>query len=224
MLMSRKWTLPKFPNSYIGKNSKEYNNSTWMERNQKKTTISCIKYLYDEKLDQIGEHDSLPEETSLILDMGCGTGFSSEILVSQGFKVVAVDILQDMIYNAKQKKGMYEEYESIELVLADINYLPFRNSVFKLTLSVSAYNFIIHGLKNFKEQKNRVHNTARRIHDILKRNGRIVIEFYPANDQELELFSSSFTKNGFAGYFIKQRENQQTGQTYLLLKKVGEFQ
>lgn len=222
--MSRKWALPKFPDSYIGEKSKEYNNSTWMERNQKKATFSCIEYLYDEKLDSIGEYNLLSEKTHLILDMGCGTGFSSEFLVSQGFKVVAVDILPDMIYNAKQKKGIYEEYESIELVLADINHLPFRNSIFELILSVSVYNFIIHGLEHLDEKKERLYHTARMIFDILKHNGRVVIEFYPANEQELELFITSFKRNGFDGYYIKQRENQQSGQTFLLLKKVGEFQ
>lgn len=221
--MSRKWTLPKFPDSYVGEKSKEYNDSTWMERNQKKTTISCIEYLYDEKLDNIGEHDLISEETPLILDMGCGTGFSSEILVSQGFRVVGMDILPDMLYKAKQKKGIYEEYESIELVLADINHLPFRNSIFELTLSISAYNFIIHGLEHLEEKKERLFHTARMILDILKPNGRIVIEFYPASDQELELFASSFTRNGFDGFYIKQRDKQQSGQTFLLLKKVGEF-
>ena len=221
--MSRKWGLPKFPDSYIGKKSREYDNSTWMERNQKKTTLSCIEYLFDEKLDQIGEYESPSESIHLVLDMGCGTGFSSEILVSQGFKVVAVDILLDMIYNAKQKKGIYEEYESIELILADINHLPFRNSIFELTLSVSAYNFIIHGLEHIEEKNTRLYHTARMIFDILKPNGRVVIEFYPANEQELEMFTSSFIRNGFDGYYIKQRENQQSGQTFLLLKKVGEF-
>ena len=218
--MSRKWDLPKFPDSYIDEKAKEYNISTWMERNQKKTTFLCIEYLHDEKLDQIGEITSNSEENPLILDMGCGTGFSSEILVSQGFRVVAIDLLQDMIYKAKHKKGIYEEYESIELVLADINHLPFRNSIFELALSVSAYNFIIHGLEHLEEKKERLNDTARTIFDILKRHGRVVIEFYPTNDQELELFTSSFTRNGFDGFYIKQRENQQSGQTFLLLKKV----
>jgi 18S rRNA (guanine1575-N7)-methyltransferase len=219
--MSRKWSSPKFPDSYVGENSKDYEDSIWMERNQKKTTFSCIEYLYDEKLDKIGKSDHLSKERSLILDMGCGTGFSSELLVSQGFRVVAIDVLVDMIYKAREKRETYVEYESINLILADINNLPFRESIFELALSVSAYNFIIHGLKHIEEKKNRLNHTARMIFDILKPHGRFVIEFYPANDQELELFTSSFRSNGFDGYYIKQRENQQSGQTFLLLKKMG---
>ena len=45
--MSRKVKKPIFPNSYIGKNADEYNESRWMARNQKRTTLECIQYLYD---------------------------------------------------------------------------------------------------------------------------------------------------------------------------------
>jgi len=222
--MSRKWATPKFPDSYIGERSKEYNNSIWMERNQKKATLSCIVYLHDEMLDKLGKHDHLTKEQSLILDMGCGTGFSSEILVSQGFRVVAVDILIDMIYKAAEKRNDYEEYDSIDLILADINFLPFRDHIFEAALSVSAYNFIISDLDNKVDQKERLYKTARVLYDILKSKGRIVIEFYPANQEELELFKASFTTNGFEGFLIKKKETQKSGQTFLLLKKAGESQ
>jgi 18S rRNA (guanine1575-N7)-methyltransferase len=222
--MSRKWSTPKFPDSYIGESSKEYSNSIWMERNQKMTTLSCVAYLYDEKLDELGKLDHLTKDQSLILDMGCGTGFSSEILVSQGFRVIAVDILIDMIYKAAEKRNDYEEYNSIDLILADINFLPLRDHIFEVALSVSAYNFIISDLDNKVDQKKRLNKTAAAIFDILKSKGRIVIEFYPANQEELELFNASFTTNGFDGFLIKKKETQQSGQTFLLLKKAGESQ
>jgi 18S rRNA (guanine1575-N7)-methyltransferase len=220
--MSRKWASPKFPDSYVGKNSKDYDNSIWMERNQKKTTLTCIEYLYDEKLDNLGKYDHLSKERSLILDLGCGTGYSSELLVSQGFKVVAIDILADMIYKAREKRETLKEYESINLILADINYLPLRNNIFETVISVSAYNFIIHDLYVKVEKRKRLFKTARALFDILKSQGRIVIEFYPSNQEELESFMLSFTKNGFDGFLIKKKETQRTGQTFLLLKKVGE--
>jgi ubiquinone/menaquinone biosynthesis C-methylase UbiE len=182
--MSRKWTSPKFPDSYIGKKSKEYDNSIWMERNQKKATLSCVSYLYDKKLDELGKLDHLSKEGSLILDMGCGTGFSSEILVSQGFKVVAIDILVDMIYKAREKKETYEEYDFIDLIWADINYLPFRDNSFEVAISVSAYNFIIHNLHNKEDKNTKLYKTARTLFEILKSKGRIVIEFYPADQEE----------------------------------------
>ncbi|GAI71560.1 unnamed protein product, partial [marine sediment metagenome] len=46
-----------------------------------------------------------------------------------------------------------------------------------------------------------------------------IIEFYPKDDKELELFTSSFKNNGFDGFIIKKNPAQKAGQTYLLLKK-----
>ena len=54
---------------------------------------------------------------------------------------------------------------------------------------------------------------------ILKPNGRIIIEFYPKDEEELNLFISSFNNNGFDGFMIKKNPAQKAGQTYLLLKK-----
>ena len=95
--MSNHDNSPIFPDSYVGENSSEYDNSIWMERNQKKTAILCLHYLYDEKLDRIGILDTLNEEKYLVADLGCGTGFSSEILVEKGYRVIAVDVLIDML-------------------------------------------------------------------------------------------------------------------------------
>ena len=54
---------------------------------------------------------------------------------------------------------------------------------------------------------------------ILKPKGRIIIEFYPKDEKELELFTSSFINNDFDGFMIKKNLAQKAGQTYLLLKK-----
>ena len=102
--MSNHNKTPIFPDSYTGKNSLEYENSIWMERNQKKTTLICLQYLYDEKLNILGKRDRLKENAYLIADLGCGTGFSSEILVEKGYRVIGIDILMDMLSKAKKKK------------------------------------------------------------------------------------------------------------------------
>ena len=213
--MTRKKALPKFPDSYIGEAADEYDNLQWMERNQKETTLLCIEYLYDEKL---GKIDIQSEECSLILDLGCGTGYSSEILIETGFRVVGVDILDDMISKASKKKKE-RDLIKLDLIMADINYLPIRYNTFNHALSISAYNFIAHGLIKQKEKDLLFNNTARNLYKIIKKNGRLIIEFYPQNDIELNLYSSSFTKNGFNGFMVKENPNQKSGQTFILLQK-----
>ena len=214
--MTRKKSLPKFPDSYIGEEAEEYDTLSWMERNQKTTALRCVEYLYDEKL---GELNSEYENPCFILELGCGTGYSSEILIENGFRVIGVDILDDMIIRASKKKKE-QNYINLDLILADINNLPFRNDSFDHAISISAYNFITHGIYDQIKRKQTVNNTARDLFKFLRKNGRLIIEFYPQDDKELELFSNSFIKNGFDGFMIKKNPNQTSGQTFLLLSKI----
>lgn len=216
MITLAKIKLPKFPDSYIGDKAGEYNSQKWMERNQKRTTLITITYLFDEKLGKINYN--LEEDLPLtVLDLGCGTGYSSETLVEHGFRVIGVDILHDMLSKANKKKKMLK-IDNLMLILADINYLPLRNHSIHFISSISAYNFITHKQYGQRNKRKIVNNTAKYLHKILKPDGRMVIEFYPESEEELKLFNSSFTENGFEGFMVKNTPNQKSGQTYLLLK------
>jgi len=217
--MSNREGTPKFPDSYIGDKSVEYDNSTWMERNQKKTTLLCLQYLRDDKLDILGNYSVLDGNHYITVDLGCGSGFSSEILVDSGHRVIGIDILIDMLSKAKSKKKISENKKNLELILANINYLPLRKASINHIISISAYNFIIYGSETIRDKFKTVNNTAMYLKKILKPKGRIIIEFYPKDEKELELFKSSFNNNGFDGFIIKKNPNQKAGQTYLLLKK-----
>jgi len=217
--MSKHDSTPKFPDSYLGNNSLDYESSIWMERNQKKTTLLSLQYLYDERLDKLEKPDFLRDERFFILDLGCGTGFSTEILIERGFRVVGVDVLHDMLSKVKIKKNHLKNQNNLELILADINYIPLRGSSINHAISISAYNFITHRAKSIRDKTKIVNNTAKYLYKLLKPDGRIIIEFYPKNDLELKMFSSSFNNNGFNGFVVKQNPNQKSGQTFLLLKK-----
>jgi len=217
--MSNHDKTPIFPDSYIGDSSLEYDNSIWMERNQKKATLVCLQYLHDEKLNNLGTIDNVDNKKCLIADLGCGTGFSSEILVEKGHRVVGIDILIDMLLKAKTKKKFLKKEKELELLLADINFLPLKRASIDHIISISAYNFILYGKNLISDISKTVNNTASYLKKVLKPNGRIVIEFYPKNEKELNSFISSFKDNGFDGFMVKKDPNQKSGQTFLLLKK-----
>ena len=217
--MSKHNSTPKFPDSYLGNNSLDYDSSIWMERNQKKTTLLCLQYLYDESLDNLEKPNFLKDEPFFILDLGCGTGFSTEILLERGFRVVGIEVLHDMLSKVKAKKKHLKNQNNLELILADINYIPLRSSSINHAISISAYNFITHRAESIRDKTKIANNTAKYLYQLLKSDGRIIIEFYPKGDHDLEMFTSSFTTNGFNGFVIKQNPNQKSGQTFLLLKK-----
>ncbi len=217
--MTRKNRLPKFPDDYIDTKAGEYDSSKSMERNQKRSTLLSIQYLFDNKLNDKEETIVQKNDSFLILDLGCGTGFSSEILIEHGFRVIGVDILFDMISRAREKKGIYENYKDIELILADINFLPIKTNIIDHIISISSYNFITYGTSNYGEKVKLLNDTAKYIKQILKQQGRVIIEFYPKDDKELNIFNKSFINNGFEGFMIKNNPKQKSGQTFLLLKK-----
>ena len=219
--MTRKNKLPIFPTDYLDQKASEYNNSRSMERNQKHSTLLSLKFLFDKKLDEISGKALHIEDNFLILDLGCGTGFSSEILIEKGFNVIGVDILEDMLYKAREKKRNDKNYENLDLILADINFLPIQNNKIDHIISISSYNFIIHGLEQYGEKFKQINDTAKSLHKLLKANGRIIIEFYPKDEKELNIFNKSFINNGFEGFMIKRNPLQKAGQTYLLLSKVS---
>ncbi len=217
--MVRKNRLPKFPDDYINDKAEEYDSSKWMDRNQKGATMLSIQYLFDEKLNTNEYNGKEMGDSFLILDLGCGTGFSSEILIQNGFKVIGIDILADMLLKAKEKKKISETYKKLELILADINYLPIKGNSIDHIISISSYNFITYGLENYGKKVKLLNDTAKYLNKILKNNGRVVIEFYPKDDKELKIFNKSFINNGFEGFMVKNKPNQKSGQTFLLLKK-----
>lgn len=218
ILLARK-NRPIFPDDYIEEKADEYNNSKWRERNQKKSTELSLKYLFDEKLRDNEENSLKTEDSALFLDLGCGSGFSSEVIIEEGFRVIGVDILGDMLLKAREKKKNYHDLQDMELILADINYLPFKNEKVNYIISISAYNFITNEASNLRSKVEILSNTAKSLNNILKRKGRMVIEFYPESEMDLELFNISFVKNNFEGFIIKGNPSQKAGQTFLLLKK-----
>jgi len=215
----RKNRLPKFPDDYLDDKAIEYDSSKWMERNQKRSTLYCIQYLFGDKLNEQDDSGEKMEDSPLMLDLGCGTGFSSDILIQNGFRVIGIDILNDMLLKAREKKRISKNYNDLELILADINNLPIKSNKIDHIISISSYNFITYGIENFGEKVKLLNDTAKYLYKILKKKGRIVIELYPKDDRELKMFNKSFINNNFEGYMVKSNPNQKSGQTFLLLKK-----
>ncbi len=66
-----------------------------------------------------------------ILDIGCGTGFFSEILADKGAFVTAADLSPDMLLQAKQRCGSKVQY----YCQADAEKLPFEKQQFDMVFS-----------------------------------------------------------------------------------------
>jgi ubiquinone/menaquinone biosynthesis C-methylase UbiE len=79
-----------------------------------------------------------PKRSEIILDAGCGTGVFTLDIVSSGSRVVGLDISLPMLIQAGNKlKGF-----PCQMVLADMLNLPYPESSFDKTISVTALEFI----------------------------------------------------------------------------------
>jgi ubiquinone/menaquinone biosynthesis C-methylase UbiE len=86
-----------------------------------------------------------PRPGEVILDAGCGTGVFTLDILASGAKVIGLDISLPMLRQARKKAGDYPCF------LGDILHLPFPESCFDRSASVTALEFIEDGQGAMKE-------------------------------------------------------------------------
>lgn len=82
----------------------------------------------------------------LLLDAGCGCGPYS-VLLSNKVRVIGLDLSSIAIRKAKLWRDKNEKHTKIDLVISDINHLPFRDMIFDLFICVE----VLEHLQNIKE-------------------------------------------------------------------------
>jgi SAM-dependent methyltransferase len=148
-----------------------------------------------------------------ILDIGCGTGFSMEYLLSLGYKnIKGIDPSVEMIKIASKKK-------------LDVSVLGFENlnkikQNYDLIISISAFHWSIANKENL-ELKNYVKKIGKEIYRILYDKGICIIQFYPVNKKIYEDVVSSFNRLGFMiKEYIYNEDSVKKKKYFVILKKV----
>jgi SAM-dependent methyltransferase len=68
----------------------------------------------------------LPPPPGRLLDLGCGTGWTSTFFAKAGYEVVGVDICPDMIFHARQSRD-HEGIDQLDFVECDYEGLRYRD-------------------------------------------------------------------------------------------------
>ncbi len=103
------------------------------------------------------------KEDSLVLDVGCGTGYMLLLLskkITTG-RIVGVDLSSAMIAQAIQK---INNYPNIELRQAEVEKIPYANNSFNYIFSTEAFHHFPEPEKALQEMKR-----------VLKEEGKIII-------------------------------------------------
>ncbi len=192
---------------YFGEKAEFYAKSKWMARNQMKSTRRALELLEDERVG--GDLESDPS-TFLLLDMGCGSGYSSYVMEMNEFHTIGLDNSFDMLVQNREKST-----QKRNIVCGVIEALPFRRKQFNGIISISAFNFILERVQQ-KDKKKILRNVAGKLSTILVEQGRVVIEFYPKKE-DIPLYIEAL-KQFFEGGLVIDNPDQRKEQKFLILK------
>ncbi|KAI1208933.1 S-adenosyl-L-methionine-dependent methyltransferase [Annulohypoxylon truncatum] len=159
---------------------------------------------------------------SLILDVGCGSGLSGEILSSTppdegGPHVwIGMDVSASMLDVALQR-----DVEG-DLLLADIGQgVPFRAGTFDAAISISAIQWLCNAESSDVSPQGRLSRFFNGLYASLKRGGRAVCQFYPKNDEQKKMITGAAVKAGFGAGLLEDDPETKNVKFYLVLTVGG---
>eukprot|EP00474_Spongospora_subterranea_P009997 CRZ10455.1 hypothetical protein [Spongospora subterranea] len=160
---------------------------------------------------------NIPEDKSCyILDIGCGSGLSGEVLTCGGHIWVGCDISPSML-----EVALAREVEG-DLFLSDIGQgLYFRPATFDAAISVSVLQWLCNADKADHNPKRRLVQFFQSLYNCLKKGGRAVFQFYPESPEAIELITSSALQVGFGGGIVVDYPNSTKAKKYFLVLFAG---
>lgn len=159
---------------------------------------------------------------SFILDIGCGSGLSGEMLSAvpedEGgpHLWVGMDISASMLDVALQR-----DVEG-DLLLADIGQgVPFRAGSFDAAISISAIQWLCNAENSETSPQGRLSRFFNGLYASLKRGGRAVCQFYPKNDIQRKMITTAAVKAGFGAGILEDDPETKNVKVYLVLTVGG---
>ncbi|CAK9441750.1 uncharacterized protein LODBEIA_P56180 [Lodderomyces beijingensis] len=185
--------------------SLKYTSSTRVQHIQAKMTLRALELL---NLD--------PEEPHFLLDLGCGSGLSGEILTEEGFHWIGMDISPSMLATALDR-----DVEG-DLFLSDLgNGVPFRAGTFDAAISISAIQWLCNADSANVDPKKRLLLFFNTLYASLRRGGKFVAQFYPKNDAQTESIMAAAKLAGFGGGLVIDDPESKSKKKYYLVLTAG---
>lgn len=156
------------------------------------------------------------EHGALLLDVGCGSGLSGEVLTEAGHHWVGYDIAPSMLEVALER-----EVDG-DLILADAGHgCPFRPGSFDGAISISALQWLLNADTKAASPIARLSRFFNMLHACLSHGSRAALQFYPENDAQVELCMRAATRAGFGGGLVVDYPNSRKARKCFLVLWVG---
>ncbi|KAG8783981.1 hypothetical protein FS842_004421 [Serendipita sp. 407] len=186
---------------------------------QKYTNNSRIQKIQAEMTHRALELMSLPPDESLfLLDIGCGSGLSGEILDEMGHIWVGVDIAPSMLQVALER-----EVEG-DLFLHDMGHgFGYRPGTFDGAMSISALQWLLTAPSSHPSDSPpaRLTRFFTTLYAALRNPSRAIFQFYPESDEQISLITTIARKSGFGGGIVVDYPNSKKARKVFLCLMVG---
>lgn len=188
---------------------------------RKYTTSSRVKNIQASMTNRALELLDL-DTPSLILDIGCGSGLSGEILSDVTEEEggphtwFGMDISSSMLAEALDR-----DVEG-DMLLADMGQgIPFRAGTFDAAISISAIQWLCNAETSDVTPEGRLKRFFDGLYMSLKRGGKAVCQFYPKNVAQRSMISNAAIKAGFGAGILEDDPDTKSLKVYLVLTVGG---
>eukprot|EP01121_Diplochlamys_sp_Union-15-3_P009499 TRINITY_DN2592_c0_g2_i1.p1 TRINITY_DN2592_c0_g2~~TRINITY_DN2592_c0_g2_i1.p1 ORF type:complete len:302 (+),score=65.98 TRINITY_DN2592_c0_g2_i1:50-907(+) len=191
---------------YNEKESKKYTYNSHMIDVQNKLASRCLELL------------NLPFDSGpkFILDLGCGSGLSGQVLEENGHFWVGLDISKAMLDICADR-----EVEG-DIFQWDMGHgLSFRPGVFDAAISVSALQWLCNADTVYNIPIKRITKFFQSLYSCLARGARAVFQVYPEDPKQMELLTSCAMKAGFTGGLVVDYPHSTRAKKYYLCLFAG---
>ncbi|KAL6716327.1 18S rRNA (guanine1575-N7)-methyltransferase [Lecanora helva] len=159
---------------------------------------------------------------SLILDVGCGSGLSGEILSSVTSTDGGPHIWVGMDISASMLDVALQRDVEGDLLLADIGQgVPFRAGTFDAAISISAIQWLCNAESSDTSPQGRLSRFFGGLYASMKRGGRAVCQFYPKNEAQRDMVSAAAIKAGFGAGILEDGAGTKNAKLFLVLSVGG---
>jgi 18S rRNA (guanine1575-N7)-methyltransferase len=159
---------------------------------------------------------SEPLNEKLILDLGCGTGMSSETMRENGITFIGSDLSEAMLREGTERGFT----EGGDFLVSDMGCsMSFRDGIFDGAVSISALQWLLNadGGEKYEPYK-RLKILFTSLRRVLKRGARAVFQFYPESVEQVEMITSCAMRCGFGGGVVVDfPHSTRAKKTYLVI-------
>ena len=193
---------------YDDTEAKKYTRNSRMMRVQEELTKRALEILM------------LPAgQSSLILDVGCGSGLSGRTLTDCGHIWIGCDISRSML---KVARHTADDEGSVDVIEKDMGQgLGFRSGVFDGAVSISALQWLCYSTKRSHVPFKRLTAFFQSLYNSMRRGARACLQFYPESPRQMEMITAAALRCGFTGGVLVDFPNSTKAKKHFLVIDAG---